>query len=132
MDQVNLKLSVAPFYFVTVANMASVTLLRMLKSSISQYLDVETARETFFLGVNIIKRLSVESEDIAAKMVLILTQLWNSDQVFKRPDGSEHTALRIRTRLAMSPVFGKPLRSELSCSCLSFPLHFTPLALVTF
>jgi hypothetical protein len=105
MDQVNLKLGAAPFYFVAVTNMAAVTLLRLLKSSVAAYLDVESAKETFFLGVNILKRLSLEHSDISARMVMILTQLWNSEKAFKRPDGSEHTELRIRTRLAMSPVF---------------------------
>jgi len=100
-----LKLTAAPFFFTFAADLASVTILRLLKGSTAQYLDVESAKETFFLGVNLLKRLSVESNDIANRMAMILTQLWNSEKAFKRPDGSEHTALRIRTRLGMSPVF---------------------------
>ena len=100
-----LKLTAAPFFFTFAADLASVTILRLLKGSTAQYLDVESAKDMFFLGVNLLKRLSVESNDIANRMAMILTQLWNSEKAFKRPDGSEHTALRIRTRLAMSPVF---------------------------
>ena len=105
MDQAGLKLSAAPLFFVAIANMASVTLLRLLKSSVAQYLEVEYAKDTLFLGINIVRRLSLEKDDAAAKMVTVLSQLWNSDKAFRRPDSSEHTALRIRTRLAMSPVF---------------------------
>ena len=35
----------------------------------------------------------------------MLTQLWNSEHAFKNPDGSDSIALKIRTRLVMSPVF---------------------------
>jgi len=100
-----LKLETAPFFFTFAADIATVTILRLLKGSTAQYLDFEQAKETFFLGVNILKRSSLESNDMANRMVLILSQLWKSDKAFKNPDGTEHTELRIRTRLAMSPIF---------------------------
>jgi hypothetical protein len=65
----------------------------------------ENAKEAFFLGVNIMKRLSSENNDGPTRIAQILTQLWNSEKAFKNPDGTEHMALRIRTRLAMSAVF---------------------------
>jgi len=100
-----LRLETAPFFFTFAADIATVTILRLLKGSTAQYLDFEQAKETFFLGVNILKRSSLESNDMANRMVLILSQLWKSDKAFKNPDGTEHTELRIRTRLAMSPIF---------------------------
>lgn len=105
LNQDGYRLAAAPFHFVSATNVASIALLRLLKSSTAQYLDIEGAKETLFLGVNILKRLSLESNDIPARVVIIITQLWNSEKAFRRPDGSEHTALRIRTRLAMSHVF---------------------------
>jgi hypothetical protein len=100
-----LKLETAPFFFVFAADVATVTILRLMKGSTAQYLDVDQAKEMFFLGANLMKRLSLEANDIANRMVMIMTQLWNSEKAFKNPDGTEHTALRIRTRLAMSPIF---------------------------
>lgn len=48
--------------------------------------------------------MSVESNDSPAKAVIILNQLWNSSKAFRKADGSEYTALRIRSRLVLSPV----------------------------
>jgi hypothetical protein len=99
-----IKLSNAPHYFFYATTLASFTILRLLKSSIAQYMD-ENAKEAFLLGVNVMKRLCTQSNDGPSRMAQMLTQLWNSEKAFKNPDGSEHMSLRIRTRLAMSPVF---------------------------
>jgi hypothetical protein len=99
-----IKLNSAPFFFIFSVSLSSFVILRLLKGSTSSYLDVENAKDTFFLGVNIMKRLSAESNDTPARLTMILTQLWNSERAFRNPDGSENTALRIRTRLTMSPV----------------------------
>jgi hypothetical protein len=93
-----------PFYFFYATSISSFTILRLLKASTAQYMD-ENAKESFFLGVNVMKRLSTEANDGASRLSQTLTQLWNSEKAFKNPDGTEYTALRIRTRLAMSSVF---------------------------
>jgi hypothetical protein len=99
-----IKLANAPFYFFYATTLASFSILRLLKASTAQYMD-ENAKETFFLGVNVMKRLSTETNDAPSRISMMLTQLWNSEKAFKNPDGTEHMTLRIRTRLAMSPVF---------------------------
>lgn len=99
-----LKLGAAPFYCVYATSLASFTILRLLKASTANYMD-ENAKEDFFLGVNIMKRLSTENNDGPSRISMIMTQLWNSEKAFKNADGSEHLSLRIRTRLSMSPVF---------------------------
>jgi hypothetical protein len=99
-----IRLNASPFYFIYATSLASFTILRLLKASTAQYMD-ENAKEAFFLGVNVMKRLSTENSDGPSRMALILTQLWNSEKAFKNADGSEHLCLRIRTRLAMSTVF---------------------------
>lgn len=93
-----------PFLFFYATAISSFSILRLLKASTAQYMD-DNAKEALFLGVNIMKRLSTETNDGAARLSQILTQLWNSEKAFKNPDGTEQTALRIRTRLAMSSVF---------------------------
>jgi hypothetical protein len=83
---------------------ASVALLRILKSSTCQVLDTGRARASYFTAINLAKQMSVESTDMAAKTVTILNALWNSSKAFRKADGSEYTGLRIRSRLAISAV----------------------------
>jgi hypothetical protein len=103
-DSGAIKLAAAPFYCVYATSLAAFTILRLLKASTAQYMD-ENAKEDFFLGVNVMKRLSTENNDGPSRMAMIMTQLWNSERAFRNPDGTEHLSLRIRTRLAMSCVF---------------------------
>lgn len=84
--------------------LASVTLLRMLKSTTPQGLDLERAKASLFTGINIAKQMSLDSNDLAAKSMIFLNQLWTSTKAFRKSDGSEYTALRIRSRLVLSPI----------------------------
>lgn len=84
--------------------LACYTLLRILKSSFAKYLDFEKSKRTFFLGIDIAKRLSTENNDIATKNAVILARLWNSDKIFRLADGREYTTLKVRSRLAMGVV----------------------------
>lgn len=85
--------------------LASVILLRILKSTtFSRDLDVERAKSSFFIAINSAKRMTIDSSDMASKSVIILNQLWNSTKAFRKSDGSEYIALRIRSRLVLSPV----------------------------
>jgi hypothetical protein len=99
-----LNLANAPYYYFYASTLASFTILRLLKASTAQYMD-ENAKEGLFLGIRVLNRLSTETNDGPAKIAQMLTQLWNSEKAFKDSNGMEHMALRIRTRLAMSPVF---------------------------
>lgn len=105
MDKESQVLSYAPYQVIAGTIMASFTLLRLLKSSAARFMDVERAKASFFLSLNIMKRLVVETDDLPSRNLQLLTFLWNSEKAFKRPDGSEYSTLRIRSRLAMSPVF---------------------------
>ncbi|KIX07004.1 uncharacterized protein Z518_04980 [Rhinocladiella mackenziei CBS 650.93] len=80
------------------------TLLRLLKTSFSRYIDVERAKAALFLGISLHKRMSLQNDDLPARNGVALTQLWNSNRVFKKPNGSEAIALRIRSRLTGSVV----------------------------
>lgn len=97
-------LPVAPFHVYSGVLLSSCCILRILKGSTSQGVDVDRARNSFFTSINLGKQMTVGSNDMAAKMVLVLNQLWNSSKAFRKPDGVESTALRIRSRLVVSPV----------------------------
>ena len=85
--------------------MASTALLRILKSSAaSQGLEVGRARNCFFNAINLAKEMSIDPADLPAKTVTILNAVWNSNKAFRKADGSEYIALRIRGRLSISPI----------------------------
>ncbi|KAL5360554.1 hypothetical protein BJX96DRAFT_72474 [Aspergillus floccosus] len=97
-------LPAAPFHVFSGVLLSSSCILRILKGSTSQGVDVDRARSSFFTAINLGKQMTAGSNDMAAKMVLVLNQLWNSSKAFRKPDGVESTALRIRSRLVVSPV----------------------------
>jgi hypothetical protein len=85
--------------------LASMSLLRILRGDFaSSGLDTSRARATFFAAINLAKQMSTDRSDTAAKTVVVLTQLWNSGKAFRKTDGSEYTALRIRSRLILSQI----------------------------
>ncbi|KAE8151098.1 hypothetical protein BDV25DRAFT_100090 [Aspergillus avenaceus] len=84
--------------------LAAITLLRICKGTPNGGLDVEKGRPHFFTAINLVKQMSIQNNDTAAKAVLVLNQLWNSTKAFRKLDGSAYTALRIRSRLILSPV----------------------------
>ncbi|GAA91578.1 C6 transcription factor [Aspergillus luchuensis] len=84
--------------------LASSALLRVLKGPHWATMDVDKAKSSYFTAINLAKQMSVENFDIAAKTVMVLSQLWNSTKAFRKADGSEYLALRIRSRLVVSPV----------------------------
>lgn len=105
MDKDSSVLAYAPFQVLAAVMICSFMLLRLLKSSATRYMDVERAKESFFLGLSILKKMVIENEDLPSRNLQVLTQLWNSSKAFKKPDGSEWSTLRIRSRVAMSPIF---------------------------
>ena len=97
-------LSASGMYFIYSMMVPSHILLRLLKTSFSRYIDVERARSALFLGISLHKKMSVQNDDVPARNGVALTQLWNSNRVFKRPSGSEAVGLRVRSRLTGSVV----------------------------
>ncbi|OAL21694.1 hypothetical protein AYO22_07636 [Fonsecaea multimorphosa] len=97
-------MSGAGLYFFYSLMVTCHVLLRLLKTSLSRYIDVERAKSALFLGISLHKRMSVQNDDLPARNGVALTQLWNSTRVFKRPNGAEVVALRIRSRLTGSVV----------------------------
>lgn len=105
MDRDSQVLGYAPYQVIAGTIIGGYTLLRLLKTSASRYMDVERAKASFFLSLNISKRLIVDNDDLPSRNMQLLTLLWNSEKAFRTPEGSEYPELRIRSRLAMSPVF---------------------------
>ncbi|KAJ6122881.1 hypothetical protein N7512_005346, partial [Penicillium capsulatum] len=85
--------------------LASTSLLRILKSNTASHgLEIGRARSSVFTAINLAKQMSVDSADLSSKTVIVLNGVWNSNKAFRRADGSEFLALRIRSRLVLSPI----------------------------
>lgn len=98
-------LSMAPVHIIFALLLASTSLLRILKSTVaSQGLETTRARSSLFTAINLAKQISTDSADVAAKTVMVLSSIWNSNKAFRRADGSDYPALRIRGRLVLSPI----------------------------
>ncbi|KIW20829.1 hypothetical protein PV08_01407 [Exophiala spinifera] len=99
-----ISLPAAPIFFYHGLMMPCHILLRLLKTSFMRYVNADRARSALFLGISLHKRLSLQNDDVPARNGAALTQLWNSNKVFRRPDGTEMASLRVRGRLAGSNV----------------------------
>ena len=85
--------------------LSACTLLRLLKGPLAQYVDAEKGKASFFSAVNILRKVSVANNDLPGRTSGVLAQLWSSDKIFRRPDGSHYFRLRVRSRLAMGIVY---------------------------
>ncbi|KAJ5766008.1 uncharacterized protein N7511_003624 [Penicillium nucicola] len=98
-------LSMAPVQIGFGVLLASISLLRILKSSMAcSVLDTRRAQTSFFAAINLAKQMSTDRTDTAAKTITVMNQLWNSSKAFRKADGSEYTTLRIRSRLILSQI----------------------------
>ncbi|KAK4942975.1 hypothetical protein LTR10_017359 [Elasticomyces elasticus] len=94
---------VAPTASTFALNLAALLILRVGKSHISDKLDKKRGQKCYFTVIRMNKKHSVRSDDLAARATIILSQLWASKMVVKRPDGTPDSLwLRCRSRLGSS------------------------------
>ena len=87
-------------------NLAAFIILRIGKSHVSHLLDVKRGQRCYFSTITLNKKQSVVSDDVSARMTIIMSQLWTSKVVIKQPNGtSDSLYLCSRNRLGCSLVF---------------------------
>jgi hypothetical protein len=87
-------------------NLAAFIILRVGKSHVRDSLDLKRGQACYFSTINLDKKQSVTPDDISARGSIILSQLWTSKMVIKRPDGTPDSLwLRCRNRLGWSLTF---------------------------
>jgi hypothetical protein len=93
----------APIFVSKYLHLSAFTILKITRCYVNQSLDVERGRRGYFWVINFERNASVQAGDVQSRAVGILTQLWASKKIFKRPDGTcDSLALRCGSRLAMS------------------------------
>jgi len=89
-----------------ISNLAAFIILRVGRSHIGDRVDRKRGQECYFLVIQMNKKHSVRSDDVAARSTIILAQLWTSKLVIRQPDGTPDSLwLRCRSRLGLSLLY---------------------------
>lgn len=101
-EQINLP-TVSQAFIERTITLAGFSILRLVRSPIAQHLDLSSGEQAFSQAVQFLKNVSLQPGDISVRIGHIMSDLWNSNKVFRRKDGRiESLGLRLRTRLSMS------------------------------
>ena len=101
----NLALS-CTMYIHRMIMLAALSILKISRSILAPYLDLKWGERSYFSAILFSRRMSLENDDLSARSAEILRQLWTSQKIFRRADGTVNSLpLRIRSRFAMSVVF---------------------------
>jgi len=85
--------------------LSAITVVKLLKSPVLDYVDANTGTGIVFAAIDLCKRISVRNNDVPAKVVARLSQLWSSDKLYRNPDGTTRWPLQVRDRFMASVIF---------------------------
>ncbi len=86
--------------------LSAFTILKISKSLLKPYLDLESGKKSYFFAIALLRMNSLENDDLSAMGAMILTQLWTSSKIFRRANGAMSSLrLSVRSRMTMSVVF---------------------------
>lgn len=93
----------APTHFGHILLTAGVIVLKVLHSSFSTFLDISGGKRAFNLVVTLLRRASIEDNDLPGRSSKILAQLWavHDTSISNSGQGNEPT-LRLKTRSSAS------------------------------
>jgi transcriptional regulatory protein LEU3 len=86
--------------------LAALSILKLSRGFAAPYFDLNGGEKSYFSAIVILRSMSLNYDDLGARSAIILQNLWDSGNVFRRADGTvDSMALRLRNRLSMSIVF---------------------------
>ena len=86
--------------------LAALSIFKIYRSKLGPFVDLSAGEKAYFSAIRFSRQASLENDDLEARGVSILSQLWTSQVVFQRSNGQvDSLGTRIRTRLSMSVVF---------------------------
>ncbi|EXJ68017.1 uncharacterized protein A1O5_08632 [Cladophialophora psammophila CBS 110553] len=102
--------------------LGAITILRVCRSTeLAANVDLLMGERSYFAAIRILKKRVLRNNDLNAQMATILSQLWQSQRVFRQPGGSlDSLTVRIRSRGEMGIVYDclwhwrQELRGELN------------------
>lgn len=86
--------------FYRTLSLAAITILRTCRSPELKFtVDRLLGEQAYFAAIQILKKRFLKNNDLNVQMATILSQLWQSQRVFRQQDGSyDSLNVRIRTR----------------------------------
>ncbi|KAH8698905.1 hypothetical protein BGW36DRAFT_460728 [Talaromyces proteolyticus] len=99
--------TICTFYVHRMLMLAALSILRILRSDLYRsVVDAKAGENAYFNTIRFLRQMSIAHDDLSARGADILAQLWASDAIFRRSDGTRDSLLlRIRSRLTMSAVY---------------------------
>ncbi len=95
-----------PIFVERTVSLAAYSILKVHRSPLAPHVDLTAGETAYFSAIIFSRKVSLQNDDIGARTVTILSQLWTSKSVFKLPNGLvDSLRTRIHTRLSMSVVF---------------------------
>lgn len=88
MDQLESFVLHSPEAFYRTLSLACCILLRISRSLLRERVDLATGETAYFTAINLFKRRSIQNNDLNSRSAAIMTQLWQSQWVFKKADGT--------------------------------------------
>ncbi|KAI1660571.1 hypothetical protein F4813DRAFT_379347 [Daldinia decipiens] len=86
--------------------LAAMSILKIQKSELVRHVNSASGEKAYFSAIYLCQRASFQSNDLGARGVTILGQMWTSKNMYRQPDGRvDSLNTRIRSRLSMSIVF---------------------------
>ncbi|CAM1507621.1 Fc.00g072620.m01.CDS01 [Cosmosporella sp. VM-42] len=105
-DQKDHLVEICPQFIEKAVTLAALSILKIQRSELVPLVDLSAGEKAYFSAILFCRGSSLENDDLGARGVSILSQLWTSQNIFKRSDGRvESLGTRIRSRLSMSIVF---------------------------
>ncbi|KAL1983717.1 hypothetical protein VTN96DRAFT_9973 [Rasamsonia emersonii] len=90
----------APASYYRLTTLAATVILKILHSSYSRYVDPESGKRMFNAAISLVRRASVEDNDLPGRSSKILAQLWSVQS--QSNQRKEEPSLRLKTRLGAS------------------------------
>lgn len=82
-----------------VLTLAGAIILGLARSHLQLPIDRDTLESLYFSCIQLLKRRSLQNDDLDARGATLTTQLWPSQQVFRLPDGTiDSHRVRLRNR----------------------------------
>jgi hypothetical protein len=97
---------IAPAFIQKSLVLASCSILKIYRSELAPHLDLEAGEQAYFAAIFFSRESTLQNNDLSARGASILSQLWNSQNIFKSKDDKvDCLSSRISSRLSMSVVF---------------------------
>jgi transcriptional regulatory protein LEU3 len=68
-------------YYLRIISLAAFCIVRILRSSFKQHINIRDAEQSLFKAINFLKKRSIEHGDLDERYGIILSQLWSNSGI---------------------------------------------------